>query len=178
MTSTPFYQRLSAASPQAVKNIAQVAMGLCMAILAVEDASTCYDFAKAVDDMLSSLGVAGVAVDETDRPENYATSDRPLYLRLDDSQAGKAVRNFLQALNLNALYVPKGELRDEYNAAMRSFWTALGIPSVEELQANPDAYPRVHLGKLHEANEAAKRRSAEVDELEAIFGLDTTEQAS
>lgn len=161
--SLPLYKRLQTEALKAHSNLLTCTLTLALAVMKVDDPQTAYEFAVAIDNMLSSVGVPDLPLAiPTALP--WEASDVPLYKRLQDSDVGIMIGKALFVLNCTSMEIPKGDLQDAYNTAMKAFWAELGIPTVEEVKANPEQYPDISQGLM-----ALKERADEIALLEEIY---------
>lgn len=163
----PIYERLKVEAPVAHATLLSCVLSLALTIFRIQDESeqTAYEYAVAIANMLDSLGMdEGFLPPQAHHP---TASDVPLYKRLLDSEMGHLIGDVLSTLNRAANEIPKGDLQDAYDAAMRAFWAELAIPTVEEIKANPEQHPDLNRGLA--AQERRNKKLSEVKLLEEMF---------
>lgn len=136
--------RVKAASPDAHAAIGQALTVLVQAAAMCQREDNCGDILAAVTDFLERLGVPDVPGPGANRSDN----PRPLYQRIDEENqviVGAIQRSLNRLTDIEGyLAFVDFELADAFHDDARAhLWDGFGLPTREEVVANPEQYPDV-----------------------------------
>ena len=114
--------RLGNESPTAAQLLTEGLLLLVLEVSSIEDEATQYDYAVAVDELLTAIGADGdMLADDNERPET--DDDRPLGERLNDeaSNAGPRIAGVVYGLALVRTSIQEPSLREDLKNVFLSF---------------------------------------------------------
>jgi len=143
---TSLADRLTREDPFVGTSLGKAHLNLIIAGAAIKNKTTQHDFLLAVENYIDSFGVTeDMPSGYKDAPRPDSDDTRPLYLRINDEaqNIGNSIRSTLSGLQLLVVLIQDSDARKGYASSFAELNRSLGLPTVSEHKANPDAYPGV-----------------------------------
>lgn len=146
-TQTTVLEQIQAVDERVHVRVLRALERLIETTLLVENPTNRWDYAEALCDLEDDLGLHAPRYSAVFGARPESSDSRPLYQRLDDEdEASRPTQLTLTSFAiLEAVLREKDEaLGETFYKAIERFEVALGLPSPEEYEANPEFYGEVN----------------------------------